>query len=410
MGSLEFKGHFGRSRIIRLGPRILPWSAGSSSMASGFLKRNRVGISFVVVGAALFGLYFLWNWAAFSLTVGDKVFPPLEPKKVNLIGIDLAGEKIIVANGIAQLVQDEGGGFESREQDGQPVGATGAKIPMAALVSTLQGSAEGLEELVMALNKIEHEILPDERYTWDASDIRKALDGDSALQAKLENDLNTTLSGEPTSTLSRETTFSGIWIRVPISVTVLVANESRTVDSTVALNYTTELVRRVQRHDSVRNKFDVDGSTLSFVYEEVWGSLRGSPAADVRRSLERFIDPERSRTLSSPAERLLARVNVLVTDIEIEGVSLEEFPRADGKGNSYTINLELNRNGRDRLWQYTRKNPGCQLLFVVDGVAIAAPVVQHEMKYYTAAIKNILEEDLAREAVDLIKNSKVSKL
>jgi hypothetical protein len=63
----------------------------------------------------------------------------------------------------------------------------------------------------------------------------------------------------------------------------------------------------------------------------------------------------------------------------------------------------LNDEGRLRLWQYTRRHPKTQLLFAVDGIAIAAPIVQHEMKYPVAEILNVSDEVDARKAVQVIK-------
>ncbi len=376
-------------------------------MSTSIYKRFRGGILFGLVIGALFGAYFAGNWACYRFSVGDKVFAAIPPQNVNLLGIRLAGERIVVSNGIAQLVQDDSAGFGRAETGGEPVGASGAKIPMAALVGSLQGNPDGVEELVMSLNRIEHQILPDESLTWNASDIRRALDGDAAMRKRLESDLNTTLEGEPADTISRQLTFTGIWIRLPIAVEVPSAEGSKRVESSITLPYVTELVRKVQAHPLVREKFEVDPRTLALVYEEVWQESAGG--FKVRQSLESFIAPDRLDALSGSATRLLSRVTVLVTEDLLQGAGLEVVAKADGKGDSYTINLNLERDGRDRLWQYTRRNPGCQLLFTVDGIAIAAPVVQHEMMYYTAAITNIQEEDLARQAVDLINRTHASK-
>lgn len=403
--------HSGRSRMQPYGKKEARRASRGLHvrvMSRATFNRYKGGLLFAGFVLLLFGLYFGYRWVLFEVMVGGKVFPPLSPKNVSLIGIRLAGERIIVSNGIAQLAVDEGGGFEQRQDQGEPVGAAGAKIPIGGLTAALQYKPEGLEELVMALNRIEQQILPDAEATWDAADIRRALDGDERLRLKLERDLNTTLEGQPSDLISKARTFSGIWIRLPMSARVPAPEGHRVVEFEVTLPFSTYLVQRVRAHPQVREKFDVDLRTLALVYEEVWGSMQDGTQLAPRKALADFIDASRVAGLVAPAEKLLSRVTVLLTDDQIKDASLKEFPTGDPDVKSYTINLELSREGRDRLWQYTRRNPRSQLLLVVEGVAIAAPVVQHEMMYYTAAISNIQEEDLAKNAVEVIRNAKKS--
>lgn len=372
------------------------------------IKRYKGGFVFAATIILLFAAYFGYRWIIYAVAVGDKVFPPLAPKEVSLIGIRLAGERIIVSGGIAQLAVDEEADFQQKQERGEPVGAVGAKIPIGGLTAALQYRPEGLEELAMALNRVEQQILPDPEATWDAADIRRALGGDAGLQQRLERDLNTTLEGEPADLISKTRTFSGIWIRLPLTAKVPAPGGPRNIEFSLTIPFSTSLVQRVRTHPQVRETFDVDITTLALVYEEVWGTMKSAGSDPPRKAIENLLSPSRMAAMVGPVERLLSRVTVLLTEDQIEGVSLQEFQTSDPDVKSHTINLELTREGRDRLWQYTRRNPGTQLLLVVEGVAIAAPIVQHEMMYYTAAISNILEEDLAKNAVDLIRKAKNS--
>jgi hypothetical protein len=107
--------------------------------------------------------------------------------------------------------------------------------------------------------------------------------------------------------------------------------------------------------------------------------------------------------------KVLNEVEVLVTEATIADAELKAVPREDGKGDMYSITLETTGDSRDRLWQYTYRRPGSQLLLVSNGVAIAAPVVRNQIKYSTVEITGIGEKKLAEEALRFIESSAKNK-
>ena len=123
---------------------------------------------------------------------------------------------------------------------------------------------------------------------------------------------------------------------------------------------------------------------------------------DVAASLRRVFSAEAVSRLAEPVLKVTNEVEVLVTEETIADAKLNAVPREDGKGDMYSIVLETKGDSRDRLWQYTYRRPGSQLLLVSNGVAIAAPVVRHQIKYSTVEITGISEKKLAEEALRFI--------
>jgi preprotein translocase subunit SecD len=64
--------------------------------------------------------------------------------------------------------------------------------------------------------------------------------------------------------------------------------------------------------------------------------------------------------------------------------------------------VSLTDPGRRRIWQFSRRNPGAQLLFIVDGNAIAAPRIRHELSSSSIAITQIPDRGLVEDAVEQI--------
>jgi hypothetical protein len=371
------------------------------------LRKYRGALAVAAFVLSAIAAWYAGNWACYSLAVGDRVFPPLVPKAVNLIGVRLAGERITVSNGIAQIVQAEAGDFGGSQSYGDTGAVSGAKVPMKALVGSMAGDPAALKELAMALGRVEYEIEPDPDAIWAVQDIEAALDGDPAKRAKLESDLNTSLDGKRIDRLSRKRFFSGIFVSVPVDISVPAQGGAKTVRAHVPMRYSTKLASQVLAHPLVREKFDVPDQTFLSVYDEVFAKQEQSKSIeDVRAALASAISPSRGERLASPVSRLLERITVLVTEDQIRSADLVEQPTGDGT--VYTVEVEVDDDGRLRLWQYTRRFPGCQLLLTVDGVAIAAPTVQHEMKYPTVAITNIADRDLATDAVRRIKEPRAA--
>ncbi|MCL6624696.1 MAG: hypothetical protein K6T17_08805 [Fimbriimonadales bacterium] len=365
---------------------------------------TRFALAVIVILTAAYGV----NWLV-SEIVPPKHLATIPPSETAILGMKLRGEKIIVMNGIAHLVYGAGSEYgvdPTKDLDT----ATGRKIPLKALVGTLRGEEAGATELVEALSKIERENIPPEEIIWNKADIEKALAGEPQVRAKLERQLNTTLEGKPTPLIIPNYLHSGIYIRLPVPVMIPSSYGGHTVIAYPLLAYRTQLASRTVNHRIIVEKAFPTHADWEGAYEDAWKQLQkeGSPE-NVAESLRSLISDARARALAKPVEDLLSRVTVLLTEEHIMGAGKKRIRNPEGKGFWYTITLNLNEEGRMRLWRYTHENPGCQLLFVVNGVAIAAPFVKQEMKYSTAEITNITDEDLVDEALRALHQGMESK-
>ncbi len=61
------------------------------------------------------------------------------------------------------------------------------------------------------------------------------------------------------------------------------------------------------------------------------------------------------------------------------------------------LTIEMTDEGRRRLWQYSEDKIGTQLLLIVDGVAIAAPKISHELAQGELTITQMADEGLVKE-------------
>lgn len=364
----------------------------------------RGGTRFGLAVLAILGVAYGINWLV-SEVVPPKEFPPLAPSETALLGVKLKGEKIIVMNGIAHLVYGAGSEYgadptkETETATGIDI-ASGRKIPIKALVGALRGEEPGATELVESLARLERQNIPPEEIVWDKADIEKALSGDQTLRAKLERQLNTTLEGKPTNIIFPNYFYSGIYIRLPVPITTPTAYGGGTVIAYPLLPYRTQLAVRTINQRPIAEKAFPTHADWQSAYMNAWEKLQeeGGPE-NVAGALKNLISDTKARSLAKVAEDLLSRVTVLLTEEHITDAGKKQVRNPEGKGFWYTITLNLNEEGRNRLWRYTHENPRCQLLFVVNGVAIAAPFVKQEMKYSTAEITNITDEDLVEEAL-----------
>jgi hypothetical protein len=368
------------------------------------LKKYKSALIFSGVVLLVIGLWFLVPWAYARIFIAPLQFDRLEPGRLNLIGITLVGERIVVSNGVAQL--EEGTGHEFSSQTGSigGIGApSGTRIPMRGLVGSLQLRPDSVSELVAALNRIDTNEVPPEDAIWTKAAIEKALSGDPVYLRKLERDIGSTLEGAPVEEFRRDVLLSGVYLRVPIPVEVPSSNGHKTVIGEVTIRYKTRIAQQVASHRLVKDRYEISNASLAGVYDEIAEQVKQEGAENVRASLERLISKSRAKELARPAELLLQRVLVLVNENQITDASISSQVTSEGE-QRYTVDFDLTQEGKKRLWQYTHLHPGCQLLLVFDGAAIAAPVVQHEMKYSTVSITNIIDGTTAEEAVKYIKD------
>ena len=368
-------------------------------------SKSRTGIWFAVVVGAILALWFGGNELYTRMVILPREYPPLRPGSVSLIGMKVPGYFIVVSNGIARLMVGEASSFAKPESVDASSGKT---IPMAGLVGTLRGEAEAASELTLALNDIRYDIQPLEDRVWTRERIEKALAGTGEERTKLEYDLATRIDGQGIERVNWDRLSTGVWLEVEVPIR-LPAGEGLQLMAKVRMPYRTRLanaansyLQRQLERGGLDPNLKPSAATISGVYNLALDDAERAGFEDVAASLRANFGEESLARLAKPVEEVLNAVEVLVTEETIKNAELKSAPSEDGKGEIYSIVLNTNEESRDRLWQYTYKRPGAQLLLVSNGVAIAAPVVRHEIKYSTVEITGISEQKLAEEALRFI--------
>lgn len=345
----------------------------------------------------------MWSNSVLS----SKAFAPLQPSAINIVGIDTrSGYRIIVSNGIAQVVESSGE-FEAATGDDDGVSGENAKrVPLKEMLQVLQGSGNALGRFVMTLNEMRDEELPPrfDDITWSKSDVDKALSGHKALEAKLVRDLNVTLGGEPLPAIRKSVLDRGIVIKVPVSLRVSSGESTKTVTGHILIPYQARFMTSV--FTRLANKVEVNDSLIAGYYAEEAAILTDKPRLkeNVRATLKHLVsDQEISAKIELP-QRLLDATKIIVNDSLIESASSVKREGVDDE--LYDIKIELSEEGRLRLWQYSRDRSGTQLLLVVNGVAIAAPLMKGELLQSELEITKLTDRGLVDEAVTGINKAK----
>jgi hypothetical protein len=362
---------------------------------------TKIAVGFVVLVAIIFGGYhFATGWM-----IGGKKFEPIEPGRVTLLGVAPgSGYRIIVANQIAQLVEVGDGGFAAPGggDAGPTEGAIKKRLPMREMLQSLRGDEEALGRFLMILNEMGEgrgDYSPNAP-VWKAEDLRKALDGDAEYEARLVKDLNVHLDGSPREEISKFSLENGILIDAPVPVRVLLGDEERTMIGRVKMPYRPQFIQRVEAQ--YREKFATDAMIAGHYVEEARRVLDDpNLKEDVRRTIESRIDEKYLARLAGPAEHILQRAHVIVNDSLIESATTRKTEGPDGKP-LIDLRVRLTEEGRQRLWQYSRNRIGTQLLLVVDGVAIAAPRVEHQLAQRDVTITQLPDPILVEDAVNIM--------
>jgi hypothetical protein len=318
-------------------------------------QSTKIAIGFVVLSGLGYGAY----TAAINMAIANAHFAPVPPAEVNLVGIDTGGKyKIIVSNEIAQLVEasDTFGGdaAQGSGESGATEGAVKKRIPIKDLLLVLKGDSKALGDFVMTMNEMKEDNLPSIRVVWRADKIRQALNGDKALQAKLESDLVTRLDGSPLGKVRPSAIENGIVIEAPVTVSVNINGKITKVVGYVLDPFKTHLVTTVESRYADKNYNQ--NMQLGYYTQEA-RALVDDPKKreDVRQSL-----------LDKISDQLAAQ------------------------------------RVRRRLWKYSRDKVGTQILLVADGVAIAAPRIQHVLAEGELTITQMRDKPLVTDAVDRI--------
>ncbi|MFN3729775.1 MAG: hypothetical protein ACK4XJ_08710 [Fimbriimonadaceae bacterium] len=364
-------------------------------------KSTKMAIGLAVtVGAAWFG----WNFISDRLAFQQK-FDAIEPGRVTLLGINRrSGYRIIVANQVAQLVKVSDTRFgaptdrdESQSDDSGPK----TRLPLRALMKTLQGDTEALSELITVLNEIRTDDIPPDPVIWTAEDVRKAIDGDSELMKKLEEDLNMKLDGTPLDYVRPSAIFDGIVLKLPVEVKIPQPDgTSKTMTGYVLENFKTRLHLNLYR-ELASELFD--DAMIAGKYRNLARQVFENPSLkqNLAQTLAQQIDPKRLQEYARAPEIVIENTTVVINENQINSVSYREDQLPDGKP-VYTLDLGFSNEGRLRLWQYSKPRVGSQLLLVVDGIAVAAPVIAHELASSSLQITGLRDTILVKDTVKVI--------
>ncbi len=380
------------------------------SRASGRRWRLRPHTK-IAIGFALgvAGLYYGYNlWAAYA--IDQKKFNPIEPDRVALIAVDpKLGYRIVVANQIATLVESGNNEFHSPDQGGDADADSGGekrRLPIRELLRSLIGDEKALTAFVSKVNDINEDSLPAtaDRVIWTAADLKTALETPGALRTKLEKDLNVTVDGQPLPVVRRRSLMAGIVVELPVPIRVPVASGAKTLTANVQRAFRPNFCEKVE--ERFKDRVDVTDTMISGYYgEEARKVFSGDrPPENIKRNLGAMISDAKAKELAERPERLLSNVDVVLNGKLVESANYNGYKTSDNK-QLYDLTLNLSGEGRDRLWKYSRGKTGFQLLFTVDGIAIAAPRISHELNQRQVTINQLPDESLVRDAVDLINRS-----
>jgi len=363
---------------------------------------TKIAIGFTIIAA---GSIYGYQYAMRRAIMGEH-FQPLVPGTVNLIGINPgAGFKILVVNEMAQLVKasDEFHGNES-DDAGSTEGAVKKHIPIREMLAVLKGDESKVGPFIMKVNdRDENNNWPPTRVIWKGEDLQKALHGDKALEAKLVHDLNINLDGSPLPTLIRSSMENGIILDYPIPIKVTIAGKQTTVVGRFQEPYKPTLMSAVE--NKLNDKLVTDDTIRGYYKEEAEPQMNDpSKRENVRKALLIRLAPANAKELAEYPQHILESAFVIVNDSLIDSASYRSYETTNGKTNDLTI--ELTDEGRRRLWQFSEDRIGTQIMFINDGIAYAAPKINHELSQGELTITQMPDERLVKEAVAAINNKK----
>ena len=363
---------------------------------------TKIAIGFVVIaGGSIYGYQFAMRQAIMSAK-----FPAIKPENVNLVGITTGtGFKIIVANQMAQLVQAQDA-FHGVETDagGSTEGAIKKRIPIREMLEVLKGNESALGPFIMKVNdRDEGDSWPPIRVEWTSERLKKALNGDKAEETKLVHDLNIELDGTPLSIINRNSMENGIIINYPVAVHVRLGGVDRILEGRFREPYKPALLQTIEKR--LEDKQITNEMIAGYYAEGAKPILDGTTKKEnVRESILARLSPQNAKQLAEYPEKVLASAQVVVNENHISGASYRNYDTTNGKTNDLTI--EMTDEGRRRLWQFSEDRIGTQLMLIVNGIAIAAPKISHELAQGEITITQMSDETLVKEAVDALNKHK----
>ncbi|HSI72158.1 MAG TPA: hypothetical protein VK934_03195 [Fimbriimonas sp.] len=361
-----------------------------------FRGATKIAIGFGVLTALVIGGYRIYTTQAIK---GAK-FDPVIPGRANVVGIDPgAGYSVIVANQMAQLVQSDSE-FQSSDSgsEGASTGSIKKRIPIREMLGTFQGDSRSIGEFVRIMNDIKQdEQWPTDPAIWKSEEVDKAMSGDLTLAKKLERDINMKLDGTPLASVRPAALYNGILVDFPIPVRIQSAEGERTVVGRLQLPYRPKLLKSVDQALATKQ---ADTNMIIGTYAEQARAAMTDPSAreNVRKQIQNLYSPASVRSMASAAERVLRGAQVLINEGHITGAELREIEAGNKK--KYDIRIHLTEEGRRRLWKYSTDRVGSHVLLIVNGIAVAAPRISHQLTQTELTIGGMEDQVLAREAVD----------
>lgn len=333
-----------------------------------------------------------------------EVFTEIKPGRATLLGIDSgSGYHIVVANEVAALVPGGADRLGTGDMSGSGSDAdTHRKLPIEPMLEVLQGNSKRLGAFIMAINQIKAEDadVPGAA-VWDAGDVAKAVQGDAKLRRMLESDLNVRLDGTPLDVVREGSIMNGIVLRIPVPVNVTVAGAPRKMVGEVLEPYRPRFAMDLESRKFSEQRLTKD-MIRGYYFEEAKKVITGvQPKENVAASLKSRFSPQRMTELASAPEEILSKAKVILNEGLVENARMDSVAGDSGKA-TFKLVMNLTDEGRRRLWQYSKLRRGSQLLFVVNGMAIAAPVVGSEIPQAEVTITNLPDGDIVKDAVETI--------
>jgi hypothetical protein len=367
---------------------------------------TKIFIGFVViVTAGYFGYKFITD----SMILG-KHFPEITPGDITLLGVDPgSGYSIIVANQAASLVKGGESELKSGEMNDTEHLDMRKKIPLRAMLDILEGDEKPLGRFIMSLNDVKQDgpNWPTIQVYWSTTDLQKALNGDPILQKKLETDLNVKLDGTPLEVVRVSALQNGIVVRLPIPIDVMVAGKKRKMTGYFLEPYRPNFSYKIDERLNNKN-YTMDMLRGYYIAEAQNIASGKSIRENIADTIKKRLDPKHIQDYAKEPQQVLSKAKTILNGSLIKSAHYIKDDEQTSR-TMYRLIMELTDEGRDRLWQYSKLNRGAQLLFIVNGTAIAAPRVKDELPQRSVTITSLQDEDLVKDAVDTINHHQKGK-
>ena len=361
---------------------------------------TKIAVGFVLLIAIG---WFCYTKVTDWMIMGQK-FPPIVPGRVNIVGVNTgAGYRIIVSNELAQLVITQGG-FGANESDDESSSDSAIKkrIPIREMLQTLQGDPKALGEFVMIMNDLSENDLPPVRVIWTKDNLEKAFHGNPTLKAKLEKDLNMKLNGIPLPSLRVASLENGIVLQIPVTVTVDINGKPTPVTGQVLQAFLPRMMKAVQALYATDPRAD-NNVKAGYYAQEAKKELASPIHQDLEKDIESMLD--QGPTYVQTPEHILKSAFIVLNENYIQKASYSNYKTNDGKP-MHDLSIDLNDEGRRRLWQFSKTRVGEQLLLVSDGIAIAAPRISQPLMGGNIQITQMPDQTILDDFMTTLKESK----